>query len=46
MSQRKHSEHEEVSGQQEIDVLFGEELEEDVETEQGATGDDLEVISP
>jgi hypothetical protein len=42
MCQCKNAENKEVTGEKEIDVLLGEELEEDVEAKKGATCDDLE----
>lgn len=43
MRQGENAQHKEVAGEQEIDVLLREDLEENVKAKQGATGDDLEV---
>lgn len=39
VGQGEDAEHEEVDGQEQVDVLLGEQLEEDVEPEEGAAGD-------
>lgn len=42
MGECEHAKHEEVAGEEEIDVLLREDLEENVKSEQGAGCDDLD----
>lgn len=43
MVQGQHAQHEEVAGEEQVDVLLGEDFEEDVKTEQRARSNDLRI---